>query len=72
MQRIDKRHLKKFYEEEAKRISHQQLMYVKGSKHKLWWHRKRLKYVVSFLTEAFKEHHVTTFADIGCAEGYYL
>lgn len=72
MQRVDKRRLRKFYEEEAKRTSHQQLMYVKGSRHGSWWHRKRLNYVISFLTKAFKENHVTTFADLGCAEGYYL
>ena len=69
---VNRKHLKKFYEEEAERLSHQELMYLKGNKHNLWWHRKRLKYVFSFLLEILKESQLATFADIGCAEGYYI
>lgn len=69
---VDRKHLKKFYEEEAKHLSHQELMYLKGNKHNLWWHRKRLKYVLSFLSEILRESQLATFVDIGCAEGYYI
>lgn len=69
---LDRKHLKKFYEEEAKRLSHQESMYLKGNKHNLWWHRKRLNYILSFLIGILKQPQITTFADIGCAEGYYI
>jgi ubiquinone/menaquinone biosynthesis C-methylase UbiE len=72
LQCVGSKQLREFYEKEAKRISHQQLMYVRGGKYGLWWHRKRLEYIMSFLKEAFKNCHTTTFADIGCAEGFYL
>ncbi|MGC8939235.1 MAG: class I SAM-dependent methyltransferase [Candidatus Bathyarchaeia archaeon] len=47
-------------------------MYFKGSKHELWWHRKRLHYIISFLSEIFGQSSVATFVDVGCAEGYYV
>jgi ubiquinone/menaquinone biosynthesis C-methylase UbiE len=72
MQRVDKKRLKKFYEEEAKHLSHQEIMYLKGDNHELWWHRKRLYYIVSSLSEIFKKNQIMTFADIGCAEGFYV
>lgn len=72
MQRVNKKRLKRFYEEEAKRLSHQEIMYLKGNKHELWWHRKRLYYIVSLLSGIFKKNQITTFADIGCAEGFYV
>lgn len=72
MERVDKKRLKGFYEEEAKHLSHQEVMYLKGNKHELWWHRKRLCYIVSFLSEIFKKNKKMTFADIGCAEGFYV
>jgi 2-polyprenyl-3-methyl-5-hydroxy-6-metoxy-1,4-benzoquinol methylase len=72
VQRV-KKNLKSFYEEEAKRLtSHQDLMYVKGNKHELWWHRKRFRYIISFLSEIFRRNEVKTFLDAGCAEGYYV
>lgn len=72
MQHVSKKRLKKFYEEEAKHLSHQEVMYLKGNKHELWWHRKRLYYIVSFLSEIFKKNQIMTFAEIGCAEGFYV
>jgi SAM-dependent methyltransferase len=47
-------------------------MYEKGNKHELWWHWKRLRYIISFLSEIFEKNQIMTFADIGCAEGLYL
>jgi ubiquinone/menaquinone biosynthesis C-methylase UbiE len=68
-----KENLKLFYEEEARSLSsHQDLMYLKGSKHELWWHRKRLRYIIYFLSEIFGQCGVITFVDVGCAEGYYV
>jgi ubiquinone/menaquinone biosynthesis C-methylase UbiE len=72
MQHVNKKHLKEFYEKEAKRLSHQKMMYLIGNKHELWWHRKRLYYIFSFLSGIFTKNHVKTFADIGCAEGFYV
>jgi ubiquinone/menaquinone biosynthesis C-methylase UbiE len=69
---VNKRRLKEFYEKEAERLSHQKMMYLIGNKHELWWHRKRLYYILSFLSEIFKKNQVKTFADIGCAEGFYI
>lgn len=68
-----KGYLKLFYEGEARRLSsHQDFMYLKGNKYELWWHRKRLRYIISFLSEIFGQDDVMTFADVGCAEGYYV
>jgi SAM-dependent methyltransferase len=64
--------VKEFYEDEARRLSHQEMMYLKGDKHTLWWHRKRLGYILSFLSEIFDKDRALTFADIGCAEGFYV
>jgi len=72
MQHVNKKRLKKFYEEEAKHLSHQEAMYLKGNRHELWWHRKRLYYVISFLSEIFEKNQIITFAEIGCAEGFYV
>ena len=72
MRCINRKHLKKFYEEEAEHLSHQEIMYLKGNKYQLWWHRKRLYYIVSFLSEIFKKNRIMTFADVGCAEGLYV
>lgn len=72
MQRGDKRRLKEFYENEAERLSHQKMMYLKAEKHELWWHRKRLYYVISYLSEIFREGQMKTFVDVGCAEGFYV
>jgi SAM-dependent methyltransferase len=47
-------------------------MYKEGNKHELWWHWKRLRYIMSFLTEIFEKNRIITFADIGCAEGLYV
>jgi 2-polyprenyl-3-methyl-5-hydroxy-6-metoxy-1,4-benzoquinol methylase len=69
---VKKRDQKRFYEEEAKRMSHQEVMYLKGNKHELWWHRKRLVFIFSFLSEIFEESRIMTFLDVGCAEGFYL
>ena len=68
----DKASLKEYYEKEAKQVSHQEIMYLRGDKHELWWHRKRLAYIVSFLVEIFQNHRISVFADIGCAEGFYV
>jgi len=72
MQHEDKRQLKEFYEDEAEQLSHQEMMYLKGEKHELWWHRKRLSYVISYLSEIFGESRIKTFVDVGCAEGFYM
>ena len=72
MSHSERRHLREFYEEEASRINHQKLMYVTGSRHDVWWHRKRLKHIVSLLVQILKEGHVDVFVDVGCAEGYYV
>jgi hypothetical protein len=47
-------------------------MYIKGNKHERWWHWKRLRYIISFLSEIFEKNQIMTFADIGCAEGLYV
>ena len=67
-----KKSLRDFYEEEAKRFNHQELMYARGNKHEVWWHRKRLHYIFCFLAEMLRNPKVVTFADIGCAEGCYV
>lgn len=72
MQRVSKKCLKKFYEREAEHLSHQKIMYLKGDKYELWWHRKRLYYIISFLSEIFKKTQIVAFVDIGCAEGFYV
>jgi len=67
MQRLNKKGLKEFYEKEAEHLAHQEIMYLRGNKHELWWHRKRLAYIISFLSEIFEKNQIMTFADIGCA-----
>lgn len=67
-----KKNLRKFYEEEAKLMDHQELMYAKGPKHEVWWHKKRLNYVIYSIMKTVRNPNIMTFADIGCAEGYYL
>lgn len=47
-------------------------MYKEGNKYERWWHWKRLRYVISFLSEIFENDQIMTFADIGCAEGLYV
>ncbi|PIU59740.1 hypothetical protein COS86_02635 [Candidatus Bathyarchaeota archaeon CG07_land_8_20_14_0_80_47_9] len=69
---MNKRDLRRFYEEEAKRMSHQEVMYPRGNKHELWWHRKRLGFIFTFLSEIFEESRIMTFLDVGCAEGFYV
>ena len=69
---VNKRRLKDFYEKEAERLQHQEVMYLKGNKYEVWWHRKRLRFIISFLQEIFERTHITTFADIGCAEGIFV
>lgn len=66
------RELKDCYEREAETFSHQEALYLKTQKHELWWHRKRLSYVLSYLGDIFKSTHVKTFVDVGCAEGLYM
>jgi SAM-dependent methyltransferase len=48
------------------------MMYFEADKHELWWHRKRLYYIISFLSEIFEKSEIATFADAGCAEGLYV
>ena len=67
-----KQRLRDFYEQEARRIDHQALMYSNSEKAELWWHRKRLMHVNSYLRQCLKKPEVTTFLDVGCAEGYYI
>jgi len=68
----NKKRPKPFCEDEARCLSLQEAMYKKGNKYELWWHWKRLYYIVSFLSEIFKKDQIMTFADIGCAEGLYV
>lgn len=72
MQTVNKKRLKEFYEKEAERLQHQETMYLKGNKYEIWWHRKRLRFIISFILKIFKRDHVATFADIGCAEGIFV
>jgi ubiquinone/menaquinone biosynthesis C-methylase UbiE len=72
MLRVNKKQLETFCEGKVRYSSLQEAMYKKGNKYELWWHWKRLYYIVSFLSEIFKENQITTFADIGCAEGLYV
>jgi ubiquinone/menaquinone biosynthesis C-methylase UbiE len=69
---VKKKCPKIFCEDDAKHLSLQEAMYKKGNKHELWWHWKRLNHIVSFLSEIFEKNQITTFADIGCAEGLYI
>jgi ubiquinone/menaquinone biosynthesis C-methylase UbiE len=62
----------KSFEALAKQFSLQETLYLKASKHERWWHRKRLYYIVSFLSEISEKCRVTTFVDVGCAEGFYV
>jgi SAM-dependent methyltransferase len=70
--KIGKSRLKEFYEDEAKETAHQEMMYAKGNKHELWWHRKRLSYILDFVEEIFKETRIANFLEVGCAEGLYV
>jgi len=67
-----KRVLRDFYEKEARRVNHQESMYFDSKDVGLWWHRKRLGHVYSYLHQCLKSPEVTTFLDVGCAEGYYI
>lgn len=67
-----KRALREFYEKEAHRINHQALMYFDSENADLWWHRKRLMHVNSYLRQCLNNPEVSTFLDVGCAEGYYI
>jgi SAM-dependent methyltransferase len=69
---MNKKCPKRFCEDDSGHLSLQEAMYKKGNKHELWWHWKRLHYIVSFLSEIFEKNQVMTFADIGCAEGLYV
>jgi SAM-dependent methyltransferase len=69
---VNKKRPKTFCQDEARSLSLQEAMYRKGNKHELWWHWKRLYYIVSFLLEIFEKDQIMTFADIGCAEGLYI
>jgi 2-polyprenyl-3-methyl-5-hydroxy-6-metoxy-1,4-benzoquinol methylase len=71
MEHLSKEQLKRFYENEAKRLSHQEEMYARGEKTEVWWHRKRLVYILSFFSQIFQESSVMTFVDVGCAEGFF-
>ncbi len=72
MKSKDKHKLREYYENEAKSILHQERMYYVAEKHELWWHRKRLSYVLFYLSEIFRKSSVKTFVDVGCAEGFYV
>lgn len=72
MQNGNKRQLREFYENEAEGLSHQEMMYLKAEKHELWYHRKRLSYVISYPSEIFGENDIKMFLDVGCAEGFYV
>ena len=72
MEHLSKKRLKRFYENEAEQLSHQEKMYAKGEKTEVWWHRKRLAYILSFFSSIFRESRVETFVDVGCAEGFYV
>lgn len=69
---VNKKRPKTFCENDVGYLSLQEAMYKKGNKHELWWHWKRLRYIVSFLSEVFEKNQIMTFADIGCAEGFYV
>jgi SAM-dependent methyltransferase len=47
-------------------------MYSDSEKADLWWHRKRQTHVNSYLHQCLKKPEVTTFLEVGCAEGYYI
>lgn len=69
---LSKEQLRKFYEEQARQRDHQKAMYMHGKRYELWWHRKRLSYIISFLYESLRDCEASTFLDVGCAEGYYI
>lgn len=72
MRCVNKKQPKIFCKDDAGCLPLQEAMYRKGNKYELWWHWKRLYYIVSFFSEIFKKDQITTFADIGCAEGLYV
>lgn len=47
-------------------------MYSDSENAGLWWHRKRLAHLYSYLHQCLKNPEVSTFLDVGCAEGYYI
>jgi len=47
-------------------------MYSDSENAGLWWHRKRLTHVYSYLHQCLEDPEVSTFLDVGCAEGYYI
>jgi len=47
-------------------------MYSGSKNARLWWHRKRLMHVNSYIRQCLKNPEVSTFLDVGCAEGYYI
>ncbi|NWG09263.1 MAG: methyltransferase domain-containing protein [Nitrososphaerales archaeon] len=67
-----RKRLREFYEREAQKIEHQDFMYKHAKGAELWWHRKRLKHIESYLRDSFNIPKATNFLDVGCAEGYYI
>lgn len=68
--RRDLRFFKEFYEKQALKEDHQQLIYEKGlggSEWDLWWHRARMINVMKLLGSVSG-----TFLEVGCAEGLYI
>jgi len=68
---VSKKQFRKFYEEEAHQKDRQRI-YIEGKRHELWWHRKRLSYIMSFLHESLGVTGASTLLDVGCADGYYI
>ena len=69
---IDKKVFREFYEAEAARFDHQADLYEVGSKHLVAFCRKRLQIVRDWLDKMKNEGEISTFCDIGTAEGLYL
>ncbi len=72
MSQIGKDRLKEFYEHEARGTAHQEMMYAKGKKHELWWHRKRLLYILDYIEDISRRQRISSFLEVGCAEGLYV
>ncbi len=72
MGRVGKDRLKEFYENEARGTDHQEMMYATGKKHELWWHRKRLLYILDYIEDIFRYQRISSFLEVGCAEGLYV
>jgi len=47
-------------------------MYADSGNAEFWWHRKRLMHVQSYLYQCLEKPEVSSFIDVGCAEGYYV